>query len=429
MIADRPKTLIRVLVGVLSLGVMLAPVLVSASGNAASQDPKYRKVTAPNVFYPVPGTRAVTDRKTYTSRHRGTDIKAPCNVRVFATHPGVAQVRTNPAWKGRYLVRVVSNSGGLVTGYSYLSRALVVDGQIIQSGQPIGRLGANPRSNACDLYFTVQRGGVAANPTSWLKNYVGHAPPVLSLFGTRGFDLASFNMLGASHTVGSAKYATYPSRLNRAEAMLNARGLDVVGTQEFQERQYDYFLSRGYGSRWGAYYWDPPGSKRDTENLILWRRSTMEFVSATTFDIPYFYGQTRHIPAVLLRERATGRTAYFLNTHNASDVRGNAARYRAQAIAIEKRKIIELRATGRPVFITGDFNDRQAAFCPLTANKLTISPNSIPSMTCAYPQQWSIDWIFAAGQARFSRYLRDTYPQKARISDHPIVQTKVHLQN
>jgi endonuclease/exonuclease/phosphatase family metal-dependent hydrolase len=429
MTADRPKTLIRALVGVLGLAVVLTPVIVSPSVTAASQEPKYRPVAAPNVFYPVLGSKAVKDRGTFTSRHRGTDITAPCNTRAFATHPGVAQVRTSPAWKGRYLVRVVSNSGGLVTSYAFLNRVVVQDGQIVQSGQAIGRLGPNPRTNACSLSFTVQRGGVAANPTKWLWNYVGHAPPVPSLFGTRGFNLASFNILGASHTVGSSRYATYPSRLDRAQAMLNSRGLDVVGTQEFQERQFDYFVSKGYSSRWGAYYWDPPGKARDTENLIMWRNSTMEFVSGETFDIPYFYGQIRHIPAVLLRERATGRTAYFLNTHNASNVRGNAARYRAQAIAIEKAKIIELRQTGRPVFLTGDFNDRQAAFCPLTASKLTISPNSIPSTSCAYPKQWSIDWIFAAGQARFSQYARDAYPQNARISDHPIVQTRVHLQD
>ena len=51
--------------------------------------------------------------------------------------------------------------------------------------------------------------------------------------------------------------------------------------------------------------------------------------------------------------------------------------------------MIDLRATGRPVFLTGDFNDRQKAFCPLTANKLSISPNSIPSIACAYPKQSS----------------------------------------
>ena len=91
--------------------------------------------------------------------------------------------------------------------------------------------------------------------------------------------------------------------------------------------------------------------------------------------------------------------------------------------------MIDLRATGRPVFFTGDFNDRQKAFCPLTENKLSISPNSIPSMTCVYPKPSSIDWIFAAGQVRFTSFGRDTYPQRLRISDHPIVQARAHLQD
>ena len=73
--------------------------------------------------------------------------------------------------------------------------------------------------------------------------------------------------------------------------------------------------------------------------------------------------------------------------HNPANVRGPAAQWRARAIRIERAKIIELRKTGRPVFFTGDFNDREKAFCPMTAGKLTISPNSIPSMTCAYPRQ------------------------------------------
>ena len=113
----------------------------------------------------------------------------------------------------------------------------------------------------------------------------------------------------------------------------------------------------------------------------------MEFVEGSTFDIPYFNGNIRHVPAALLREKSTGRTAYFLNVHNPANVRGHAATWRAKAIRIERAKVIELRKTGRPVFITGDFNDREKAFCPLTAGKLTISPNSIPSTTCAYPKQ------------------------------------------
>lgn len=429
MTAHRPRMMIRAVVGILSLGVLLTPVLVAGAGNAGTQDPKYRKVSTPNVFYPLHGSSAVTDHRSFSNRHHGTDIAAPCNATVYATQPGVAVVTSRKEWNGRSVVRVASNRGGLVTGYAYLSRALVQTGQLIQSGQPIGLNGRSPSSHRCELYFTVHRAGTVADPSAWLNHYVGLQPPTPDLFNTPGFRVASFNLLGASHTVGSSRFATFPTRLNRAVSLMNNRGLDVVGTQEFQEVQFDYFVSKGNANTWGAYYWDPAGKARDTENAVIWRKSTMEFVSGETFDIPYFNGHIRHVPAVLLREKATGRTAYFLNVHNASNVRGDAARYRAQAIAIEKQKIIDLRATGRPVLFTGDFNDHQEAFCPLTAGKLTISANSIPSITCAFPKQSSIDWIFGAGQVRFTSYKRDKYPQDARISDHPMVISQAHLQN
>jgi murein DD-endopeptidase MepM/ murein hydrolase activator NlpD len=429
MSARNHQTIVRGLTGLLAIGVLASPTLVAQAGHAATQDPKNRKVAAPNVFYPVAGTRSVKDRKTYTSRHRGTDIASPCNATVRAATPGVARVGTRSSWKGTSIVRVISNTGGLMTSYAYLNRTSVTNGQVIQSGQALGTVGRNPFNNRCDVYFTVYRGSVAANPSSWLKSYVGHAPPVPNLFGTRGFDLASFNVLGASHTTKSSRYATYPSRLNKAVNLLNARSADVVGLQEFQGSQYDYFLKQGNGTTWGAYFWDPVGNKRDTENGIIWRKSTMEFLGGSTYDIPYFNGNTRHVPVVLLKERATGRTAYFLNVHNPANTHGPAAKWRNQAIAIERRNIIELRGTGRPVFITGDFNDTKPAFCPLTAGKLMISPNSIPSMACAYPKGFSIDWIFGAGQARFSSYNRDKTPQNGRISDHPLVVSRVHLQD
>ena len=168
---------------------------------------------------------------------------------------------------------------------------------------------------------------------------------------------------------------------------------------------------------------EPRRQARDTENAIIWRKSKMEFVSGTTFDIPYFNGNIRHVPAVLLREKATGRTAYFINVHNPA--RRTAATMRATGPRRSRSsapRSSSCAGTGRPVFLTGDFNDRQKAFCPLTAYKLTISPNSIPSNSCAYPKQSSIDWIFAAGQARFSYFLRDTYAQRRqhqRPPDHP----------
>jgi hypothetical protein len=431
MTAHRPKTCVRALVGLLSLAVVLTPVLVSGTSTAAKvQNPKFRKVSAPNVFYPVTGTKAVKDLRSFGKKKRkGTDIKAPCGTTVWASHPGVAQVTTSTAWGGKSVIRVISGRDGLVTQYGFLSRANVATGQIIQSGQALGVMGANPSTKHCALYFSVAGRGRVVNPTTWLNAMVGKTPPVSGLFNTRGINLASFNMLGASHTRSGSRYSTYPSRMVRAVSMFNTRGLDVIGTQEFQEVQFDYFMAKGYGNTFGAHYWDPEGKRRDTENAIIWRKSTMEYVSGSTFDIPYFGGNIRHVPIVLLRQKSSGRTAYFLNVHNPANTKGNAAGWRAKAIQIEKAKIIELRKTGRPVFLTGDFNDRQNAFCPMTYQKLSISPNSVPSMGCAYPRETTIDWIFAAGQTRFSYYLRDRSTQTSRISDHPIVMTRAHLQN
>lgn len=433
MTAQRPKTLVRALVGLLSIGVVFSPLLMAEAGIAKkkpkSQDVKFRKATAPNVFFPVTGTKAVMDRRSYGPRNLATDILANCFATVWASHPGVAQVLTNPAWGGKVVVRVVSGRAGLVSQYAFLWRANVATGQLIQSGQALGTLAANPSSKVCALRFSVSGRGRPVNPSTWLNVMVGKTPPVSGMFNTRAIYLASFNVLGASHTTSGSRYSTYPSRMVRAVSLLNSRALDVVGTQEFQEIQYDYFVNKGYDKTWGSHYWDPEGKRRDTENAIIWRKSTMEFVSGSTYDIPYFGGNIRHVPVVLLRQKSSGRTAYFLNVHNPANTKGNAAGWRAKAIAIEKNKIIELRRTGRPVFITGDFNDRQNAFCPLTANKLTISPNSIPSVTCKYPRETTIDWVFAAGQTRFSYYLRDESPQTGGISDHPIVITRAHLQN
>lgn len=430
MFTTRFRTATRTVTVALSLGVLASSTLLASGGNAAGQDPKYRKVAPPNVMFPVPGGKSVKDLKNFSSKNRGTDITTACSRPVYAVHPGVAQVLTNPRNHHKYVVRVASNGRGLVTTAGHMTRAAVTNGQIVQSGQVIGTTGRRYADSPCGIYFAVKNAGNVLNPSTWLNTWVGKAPPVPKLFGTTGFNVASFNLLGASHTVRSSRFATYKPRLDRAVALMNSYKLDVVGTQEFQETtQFDYFRAKGYTNTWGAHYWNPPGKRRDTENAIIWRKSKMEFVSGSTFDIPYFKGNIRHVPIALLREKSTGRTAYFLNVHNPADVRGPAAQWRAKAISIERAKIIELRKTGRPVFITGDFNDREKAFCPMTAGKLTISPNSIPSMTCAYPKQQSIDWIFAAGQVRFSFFSRDKYPQTANISDHPVVRARAHLQN
>ena len=422
------KRLAAVLTSLLSTTV-LATALVAAPAHAqrAAED---RPSAAPNVFFPAAAKRA-HDLRT-SGKRPGTEIKAKCGSRVLAATPGVAVVTSSRA-SGPYLVKIVTTSGRLTTFYGYMQSALVTQGQIVQAGQTIGRVGDLGKARFCSLYFAVNNNkGVAVNPSRWLNRYVGKPVPTTSLYGNWGLVVASFNTLGASHTKDSSRYATYDVRTPKQVAMLrDTYRVDVVGLQEFQAKQRASFLAAA-GGRYGIYPDDDTIATTSgyglTENSIIWNNGTMEFVSGELIDVQYFTG-TRKMPVVLLRQRSTGRTAYFINVHNpASGVGyGDQTAHRRMAIATERAKIIELRATGRPVFLTGDFNDRAAAFCPLTAEKLTITPDSIPSWTCAPPPSMGIDWVFAAGPTRFTRYARDWRPKDLRLTDHPIVWTRAHL--
>lgn len=417
----------RVLLGTAVLGGLTASYLVNPGGitlAATAPSVEQRVSVAPNVFFPVKSKYA-KDQKLFGKRH-GTEINAPCGSVVRAATAGTAVVSASKT-SGPNLVRIVTSQGKLVTYYGYMRTAKVTTGQIIAAGQPIGNIGNLGRATRCALYFAVTNGvgGVTKiNPSRWLNNYVGKPLPQTSLFNNDGLIVASFNTLGASHTP-SARYAGYAARTPKQVTMLNTYKVDVVGLQEFENSQRSLFLSSA-GDTFGIY---PPTTDRNSANSIIWRNSTMEFISASTVGVPYFQGRIWQMPVVLLRHRASGRTAYFFNVHNPASIAkyGDQSKWRAQAIAIEKATVIELRKTDRPVFLTGDFNDRDKAFCPLTANKLMISADSIPSMTCAPPPTLWIDWVFAAGQARFTSYLRDFAPKDQRLSDHPIILTKVHL--
>jgi endonuclease/exonuclease/phosphatase family metal-dependent hydrolase len=247
-----------------------------------------------------------------------------------------------------------------------------------------------------------------------------------ALFDDPGFVIASFNVLGASHTRRSKKFPVASVRMTKEYRLLQSRKVDVAGLQELQAEQATQFdrLSRG---AFGSYHFVGPKGRQDTENSLVWRKSRFQFLSGQTYDVPYFNGNIRHMPVVLLRDKRTGRSAYFMNTHNPADVNGRQQQWRDRAVQIERQKMLQLTRTGRAVFLTGDFNDHEEAFCPLTAKSLATSPNSVPSMACAYPGGKSIDWMFAAGPTRFSWYLRDTSPQAGRLSDHPLLLARAHL--
>jgi endonuclease/exonuclease/phosphatase family metal-dependent hydrolase len=429
------KRMAGVMTGALASTLLTVPLLATpAHAQKLAED---RPAVAPNVFFPAAARRA-HDLKTFGKRP-GTMIKAGCGTKVVAAHPGTAYVSNSPK-SGPNLVTIVTTVGRTTTWYGFMKSTSVTNGQIVQAGQEIGRVGrkGSAAPGFCSLYFAVRNNvGKNANPSQWLNRLVGKPLNSTNLFGNWGIVVASMNTLGASHTRYGGGYPTYDVRTPGQFNLLNSYAVDVVGLQEFQQVQRDQFMSVSAGT-FSIYPDDATlanpadpymvSNYAPTENSIIWRNSTMELVSTDYIRVPYFEGW-RNMPVVLLRDRATGRTAYFMNVHNpASGVGyGDQAAHRAQAIAIERQKIIDLRATGRPVFLTGDFNDRAPAFCGITSGMLAISPDSIPSMSCAMPKSNGIDWVFAAGGARFTRYARDWKPKNMKLTDHPIVWTRAHL--
>ncbi len=436
---NRRRRLVRTLSLTGAVAALIAPVLVasSSSGAPVSARPGMARAATipsapPNVTYPIAAAATPQDQRTYSRRSHGTDIVAPCGTPVVASFPGTAEVLSGPKWSGPVLVRVYTMQHHLTAWYGYLDSASVTSGQIVSAGQQIGVVGDQGNATTCSLHLEVRADNLHKiyNATSWLDNHVGKPVPTNYVFGNRGFVLASMNMLGASHTASGGDQRSYPgytTRLPMAIDLLKNRGVDVAGLQEFQRPQHALF--RKLASDTFDVYPADENKGTDTENSIIWRKSSFDVVEEHLFPVTYFNGSTRQMPYVLLRQRATGLTAYFINVHNPAETHQfhNQGQYRAMAIAAEKELIISLRATGRPVFLTGDLNDRAKAFCPLTAGKLMLSADSVPSMTCALPRDAWIDWILAAGPARFASYTRDWATKDAKVSDHPLVFARTNL--
>lgn len=232
------------------------------------------------------------------------------------------------------------------------------------------------------------------------------------------FTIASLNVLGSSHT-GRKGAAAGPARAARAGALVRARGIDVVGLQELQANQVGPFLSNA-----GMVAF--PGSSRgalDGENSIAWDPDEWVLVEGRTHAIPYFGGQARNMPYVLLRNLATQRTAWFSNYHNPADVHGPAQGFRVAATAREAALVRELTADGTPMFTTGDMNERDSYACRFSAAGMHSADGArTVGGACRLPGDEWIDWIWGSEPVTFSDYGRDFSTRNGpRITDHPLV--------
>lgn len=240
-----------------------------------------------------------------------------------------------------------------------------------------------------------------------------------------GFTVASLNTLGASHTGAHGNkhgWASGRVRTARAVRLLAAHGVDVVGLQEFQQPQARRFGQLA-GSRYALFH--APG---DTENSVAWRRDRFALVSGHTLAIPYFNGHQRRMPVVRLRVRATGQELYVVSVHNPADTRRyrHQQRWRTIATGREIALVHRLGATGLPVLVTGDMNERSHYFCRLTgATDMHSAFGGSQGSPCRPPGYHGIDWIFGNKLAQFGAPVVDRSAAVRRTTDHPMVLAQV----
>jgi hypothetical protein len=249
------------------------------------------------------------------------------------------------------------------------------------------------------------------------------------------FRIASFNVLGASHTAAGGNkrgYAGGTTRMGWAVQLIRGNNISVVGLQEYEQVQHGTFTNIT-GGGWGVYPGLQVGNK-GVRNSIAWNNAVWELVEAHTIPIPYFHGNQVPMPYILLKHKETGRLSWFINIHNPASTRGPAQHWRDVATAKEIALMNDLqRATttnqiGIPTFLMGDFNEKSEAFCRVTSGAYAQAANGGTSSPCRLPSNHGIDWIFGSTPGvSFSGYVRMDGGLVNRVSDHPMIFSDVTL--
>jgi hypothetical protein len=202
------------------------------------------------------------------------------------------------------------------------------------------------------------------------------------------FGVAMLNILGSNHTQGGkGGFAPGTNRAYSATQMLLARDASIIGFSEIQRDQLAVFTNNA--PSYGVYPGEAVGAA-GIPTTVAWDTAVWRLVDAHTVTIP-FSGQQRPAPVVKLAHVSTGAEVWVLNVHNSPQgMEGE----REAAEAIEIAKVRELEATGIPIIVTGDFNEREEALCTFTATSLQ---SAVGGGYCyPPPQQMRVDWIFAS---------------------------------
>ncbi len=248
------------------------------------------------------------------------------------------------------------------------------------------------------------------------KKLAAEAEKLARVQSISSFVVASFNILGSQHTRGKSGYGPGTARALNATRYITSRGASIVGFSEIQRDQLSVFRRNAPG--YGVYPGESLGSA-GVPTTLAWNTGVWSLKEAWTFNIP-FSGQIRPAPVVRLANVATGAEIWAVNVHNSP--RGMQAE-RDRAMAIEVGIFNKLAASGLPVVVTGDFNEKAQALCRVTSATPLVS--AVGGSGCAPPRGARVDWIFASPSLTVESYVADRSAPIPSITDHAVMLSRL----
>ena len=120
--------------------------------------PKEFKIDLRGFCMPCENNRVTSHygyRRSFRKNHKGTDIKVYVGDTIYAAFTGkIRIVAYNHKGWGKYIL--IRHNNGLETLYGHMSKQLVVEGQEVKAGEPIGLGGNTGKSTGSHLHFEAR---------------------------------------------------------------------------------------------------------------------------------------------------------------------------------------------------------------------------------------------------------------------------------